>query len=117
MQDEIVRAITGIRNIPPHHAEATAASEAYRSAFCWPSTKSCQFDHYLTFCLHSPGSRPSRILAGGWNVPCYIVCACRLDELMPAGVRESLDVSRLERAAEDLEYRDSVLRAEDGVCG
>ena len=47
----------------------------------------------------------------------YMTSACRLDELMPAGVRESLDVSKLERATEDLEYRDSVLRAEDRVCG
>ena len=44
-----------------------------------------------------------------------MICACRLDELMPAGVRASLDVSKLERAIEDLEFRDSALREEDRV--
>lgn len=29
-QDEIIRAVTGIRNIPVHHPEAFTASEAYR---------------------------------------------------------------------------------------
>ncbi len=41
MQDEIVRAVTGTRSIPPHHSEATSASEAFRSAFCLLSTDAC----------------------------------------------------------------------------
>ena len=32
VQDEIINAVTGIRHIPPHHAEAMTASEAYRQA-------------------------------------------------------------------------------------
>ena len=119
MQDEIIRAVTGIRNIPPHHAEATVASEAYRSAVrSLLMTGLCQS---LDIDLHSictaQALRQRSNLATGCRAPPYIICACRLEELMPAGVRESLDVSKLERAIEDLEYRDSVLREQDRVRG
>jgi hypothetical protein len=40
---------------------------------------------------------------------------CRLEELMPAGVWDAIDVSSLERGIADLEYRGAVLRDEYGV--
>jgi hypothetical protein len=30
VQDEVMKAVASIRNIPPHHPEATTAAEAYR---------------------------------------------------------------------------------------
>lgn len=40
---------------------------------------------------------------------------CRLNELVPPGAWDALDVSTLERAIADLEYRDNELRAEHKV--
>lgn len=34
VQDDVLKAVTNIRHIPPHHPEATTAAGAYRSEYC-----------------------------------------------------------------------------------
>ncbi len=55
MQDEVIKAVTGVRNIPPHHAEAMIAAEAYRQA----DSRSCQRTGPLPY-LHTLSWQPSR---------------------------------------------------------